>query len=194
MPDEKDDKSQAGKGVDDKSIKTPEPKGEAITQQRLDAEVARRHKAEEELEKHRKGMEESKTKALEEQNKFKELYEGTKAKAAEAEELGKSLSFYYAQETEGLTDEQKALIPDAPVHKQLEWVAKARKAGVFGKPTGTDKTFNGKMRNVPPEKWYVDIDSKDARFNTLTPAQYQEWKAHNKQQRSVGSLTGRGGF
>lgn len=193
------EKGQAGKGAEGGEGKTPEaknqePKGGEITQQRLDAEVSRRHKAEEELEKLRKGQEEQKTKALEEQNKFKELYEGVKTKATLAEEMEKSIGEYFAEEISDLADEQKALIPEGAAHTRLAWVKKAKKAGIFGKTPNPEKTFNGKPRNgVPPEKWYLDIKSDDPKFNSLTPAQFTEWKAHNRPQVAAG-LTGRGGF
>jgi len=117
-------------------VKAAETKQEnVIPQARLDQEVARRHKVEEELAVFRKAQEEAGKKTLEEQNKFKELYEAEKVKASAFEEVSTSLQEFYSQETKDLTDEQKALIPDLPIHKKLTWVKKAREAGVLGAKT-----------------------------------------------------------
>ena len=192
------------KDKDDK-VTPPEPKDDKSkdsVQARIDSEVARRHKAEEllaqkdkEIEAFKAQQETVKTKTLEEQKKYQELYEGVKAKASLADELSAVVGNILKENMEGLTDDQKALVPEGPPHKQLDWVAKARKAGIFGKSPAPEKTFDGKLRNgVPPEKWYLDMDSKDPRFTTLTPMQYTEWKQHKGKQPEPANLTGRGGF
>ena len=191
-----DDKSQDPKGgASEGEPKKGEPKGGAITQERLDAEVARRHKAEQELEKINKAAEEHKTKSLEEQNKFKELYETSKTKAALADELEKTVSEYLTESVSDLSDEQKALIPEGPSHKQLAWVQKARKAGILGKQKDpTPGVFNGKPVNgLPADKWYLGLEVNDPKLGELTSSQYVEWKHHREKTRPK-TLNVRGGF
>ena len=172
-----DDENKEG----DRSKEAPaDKKDEAIPKARLDAEVARRHKAEEELSTLKKTQEESAKAALVEQNKFKELYEGVAPKAKLVDEMEVSMTEYFAAETAELSDAHKGLIPDGPLHKKLAWVKKAKAAGVFGEQKSPDNTFNGKPKNkLPAEKWYLEIKSDDSRFTSLTDSQYIEWKRHN---------------
>ncbi len=130
---------------------------------------------------------------MKEQKKFQELYEGSVPKVKLADELSVAVQAYYDAEVDGLSDEQKALIPDGAPHTKLAWLKKAKAAGVFGKQTPAPAgTFNGKPKNgLPPEKWYLELDSSDERFSTLTGSQYQEWKAHNK---APANAPMRGGF
>lgn len=174
-----------GKGKEGEGKKDP-------VQARIDAEVARRHKAEQELEALKKTQAERDENALKEQKKFEELYNGAKPKAELADVLQKSIGEYLAEETKDLTDEHKALIPEGAPHVQLAWVKKAKAAGVFGKQDSPDNTFNGKPKSkLPPEKWFLELKSDDPRFEKLSTQQYKEWKAHNG---VGGAVTVAGGF
>src|SRR4051794_26366283 len=79
--------------------------GDPITQERLDAEVARRHKAEATLAKLEKDKADGAEAALKEQNKWKELYEGAAPKAKLAEDYEKSIGEYFDAEVADLSDE-----------------------------------------------------------------------------------------
>lgn len=160
-------------------------------QARIDAEVARRHKAEEKAAALEKAAADAAEASLKEQKKYQELYEGAAPKAKRAEELEKALGAYLASESADLTDEQRALIPEGAPDVQLNWIKKAKAAGVFGKQT-PPQTFNGKTKQgVPSDKWYLEIKSDDPRFASLSGREYQEWKAHNRAPESV---VVRGGF
>lgn len=157
-------------------------KKDPVPYERFESESARRHKAEtrvKELEDKAKADSEA---ALKETGKYKELYEGIAPKVKLAEELEKSVGEYFAAESEGLSDEQKALIPDGATHVKLAWLKKAKAAGVFGKQQKQpDKTFNGKPKDgLPPEKWYLELEEGDPKVAELTSAQYLELKAHRK--------------
>lgn len=163
-------------------------------QARIDAEVARRHKAEQELETLKKSQAERDEAALREQKKFEELYGKAKPRAELADELEKSVQEYLASELSDLSDEHKALIPEMAPHKQLAWVKKAKAAGAFGKQDQPHKTFDGKPKSkLPPEKWYLELEEGDERVGTLTSAQYAERKAHRKAQQPAAVVV-RGGF
>jgi len=156
-----------------------EAKGEIITQSRLDAEVARRHDAEKKLEALTVKQDEDSKAALVAQNNFKALWEKDAPKAKLADEMAVSIEAYFTEESDGLSDEQKSLIPEGAVHSRLAWLKKAKKAGIFGTLNPTDKSFNGKPRGgVTPDKWYLEIKSDDDRMSTLTTPQYLERKAH----------------
>lgn len=179
------------KVLEAKEEKKAEPKHEAISQARLDAEVARRHEAEKKLEALTKSQDESAKKALAEQGKYKELLDLAAPKAAMADEMAKDVAAYFAEETKDLTDDQKALIPEGAAHKQLAWVKKAKAAGIFGTQNNVDKTFNKKpLSGLPPDKWYLELKSDDPKFPALSTQQYREWKAHNGKASNVI----RGGF
>lgn len=169
------------KKPEDTTAKGEEGKGEeAVPRARLDAETARRHKAEEKVKALEAAAAEREKKVLEESNNFKELYGKAEPRAKLADEMELSVKEYYDAETADLTDEQKALIPEGPAHKQLAWIKKAKAAGVFGKQSQPDKTFNGKPKSgLPADKWYLELKSGDARIGELTGPQYVEWKAHN---------------
>lgn len=176
----------------------PEKKAEAKSEEmfpkaRLDAEVARRHDAEKKLEALTKAQEDAAKAALSEQGKYKELLALSEPKAKLADEMAVAIESYYAMETEGLSDEHKALIPEGPAHIRLAWVKKAKGAGVFGEQKTPDKTFTGKPKvGLQPDKWFLEIKSDDERFATLTGPQYEQWKAHNRPLEVKASV--RGGF
>jgi len=180
-------KTEASKEVKAKSE-------ESIPKARLDAEVARRHEAEKKLEAMSKATEEATKAALIEQNKFKELYESVSPKAKLADEMSASVEAYLAEETDGLSDEHKSLIPEGPAHSRLAWVKKAKKSGLFGsEQKSPDKTFSQKPKvGLQPDKWFLELTTEDERFSTLTGPQYQEWKKHNRPLDVNGSV--RGGF
>lgn len=165
---------------DEPKKEEPKKEDESVPKARLDAEVARRHKAEEENKALRAAQEAAAKKALEEQNNFKELYGKVEPRAKLADEMELSVKEYFDAEVADLTDEQKALIPEGAVHKQLAWIKKAKAAGVFGKQNSTDKVFTGKPKSgLPADKWYLELKSGDPRIGELTGPQYLEWKAHN---------------
>lgn len=187
MADGKEGEKGAEGGESEKGGEKKDP-----VQERINAEVGRRHKAEarvKELEDKAKADNEAALKAT---GEYKKLYEDIAPRAKLAEELEGSVKTYLAAELDGLSDEQKALIPEAPPHKQLEWLKKAKAAGVFGKQNPPDKTFNGKPKGgLPPEKWYLELEDNDARVGTLPQAQYLERKAYRKSSEPVKV---RGGF
>ena len=163
----------------------------AGVQARIDAEVARRGKAEKKLAELQKAQEDAEQKRLEDDKKFKELADGLKVKLTETEqraaiipELESAVQGLLDVETEGLTDEQKALIPEGPVHKRLAWITQAKKAGIFAGKEGPAGTFNKKVSpRVASEKWYLDLKADDQKLKDLTMPQYLEWKAFNKRDK-----------
>lgn len=165
----------------------PETKPEAhgaesthVPKDRFDQVWARAKAAEEQLEGLKKAQEAAEQKRLEDSKKFQELYEREKAKAADLEPIAKSLQAYFDDEIADLSDDHKALIPDGPMHVKLAWVKKAKKSGLFAdKANPNPGTFTRKP-GAGATPWHLTIKSDDPRFQTLTPAQYSEWKAANK--------------
>lgn len=174
---------------------TQKPESEqSIPKERFEQVWARAKAAEEKLEKLSKAQEEDNRKRLEDDKKFKELYEQQKAKVESLTGIERAVEEYFGSEIADLTEEQKGLIPDAPVHNKLSWVKRAKALGLFGKKQDPpQKTFDGKPRTgMPPDKWYLEIKSSDPRFPTLSPAQYAEWKSYNKAKPAGFSF--KGGF
>jgi muconolactone delta-isomerase len=82
-----------------------------------------------------KAEEEAARKALEEQGKFRELYEGIhhehETLKALAEKQTAVIAALRDAELQHIPEKFKAIIPQGDPVNQLEWIAQARKAGVF---------------------------------------------------------------
>ncbi len=167
---------------------THKPEQENVPKERFDQVWARAKAAEDKLDAVKKSQEATDQKRLEDDKKFKELADGLKVKLTEAEiktaamgEMEVSISAYLEDETSGLTDEQKALIPEGAAHKRLAWIRQAKKAGIFATKEGPAKTFNGPIRSqVPADKPYLSLSPNDQALLKLPMWQYQEWKVFNK--------------
>ena len=123
-------------------------------------------------------------KHLEDQGKFKELYEGSKAKADMVDEMSTAVQEMYDNAVKGISEDQLSLVPDLPIHKKLTWVSNAKAKGMLTdteKKPDPVKTFDGKPVDTKG-KWWLTIDSKDERFESLSSEQYTEWKAHRDSQ------------
>lgn len=167
----------------------PKP-DETVPRARLDEVTARAKRAEEERDRLKETQETERKKVLEKNQEFGKLYEEEKAKAAQLGAVQAAVGEYLKAEMEGMTDAQKALVPNLPDHEKINWVKKARAAGVFGTNGGPPKTFNSPPANNGGE-WWLDLKSSDARLSGLTSEQYLKWKKHNK---SAGPVAIKGGF
>lgn len=160
----------------------PEPQGGNTPEQgseRWNQVYARMKAAEDKSAKLEKAQSDKDAAHLVEQGKYKELYEGAKGKAAQVDELNAAVQTVFDAAVKGISEDQLSLVPDLPVHKKLEWVTNAKAKGMLTdteKKPDPAKTFDGKPVNTAG-KWWLTIDSKDERFNSLTSEQYGEWKA-----------------
>lgn len=122
---------------DGKDNETPDAAKELATLKRENAD--RRLKNENlqsKLDKIKTDGEAEATRLAEEQGEFKTLYEskeqevtGLKTRAESAES---ALEKYLELELKGIPEDKLSLIPDLPTDQKLEWLAKAKGAGMFG--------------------------------------------------------------
>lgn len=152
---------------------------EMVPRARVDEVTARAKRAEEQLAQLKEAQESDRKKALEKNQEFGKLYEEEKAKAAQLGAIQAAVGEYLKAELEGLTDAQKALVPNLPDHEKINWVKKARSAGVFGSKPGIPPTFNNPPGSNTGE-WWLDLKPSDPKLQELSSEQYLKWKAKNK--------------
>jgi hypothetical protein len=110
-----------------------------------------------------------KRKEQEEQGKFQQLYEESRTKAQRAEALEATLKSYLDVEIEAVPAEMRGLITKVGgIEQQLEFIAEAKRTGLFDKP------------KHPPTSAGTPGDPKPPSDRKLTPEQ-QELEAMARQ-------------
>lgn len=66
------------------------------------------------------------------------VIDALKPKAERAEALEAALQTYYEAELAGVPEDKRGLIPDGDVTTRLDWLKKAKTAGLFGLPKAPD--------------------------------------------------------
>lgn len=153
---------------------------ETVPLARLNEVVARAKRAEEKLTSLEQAQENERKSSLEKKQEFEKLYMTEKSTVEKLKPYETALQDYLKSELEGLTEEQKSLVPDLPDYAKLTWVKKAKTAGVFGK---NGDSIPGTFNHAPAGnggKWWLNLKGSDPKLADLSSAQYAEWKAHNK--------------
>ncbi len=93
--------------------------------------------AEAELQNYRNAEAARKLKEQQEAGKFQEVIDTLRPKAERVDTLEKTLKGYLDAEVAEIPEDMRSLVPAGDVTTQLEWVKKAKAAGVFKKPTAS---------------------------------------------------------
>jgi hypothetical protein len=137
----KEGQPDPNKKPDDTSASTADGKDVTVSKTEYDKLYAAHQEMMDKAKKREEAEKKKADDALKEQGKFKELYENLKATSeAGVTTLAKyeaALKGYLEAETKDLSAEHKALIPSGDIASQLEWLTKAKTAGLVGTKKAT---------------------------------------------------------